>query len=90
MNLQYPPPRSAPFLEKMLVAQVWSGWFRRIAETFNANQAVTVVGGLSPSALIGQHSFVTDATATTFASIVVGGGGHSVPVYFDGTNWRIG
>jgi hypothetical protein len=38
----------------------------------------------------GVRSFVTNATTTTFASIVVGGGTNPVPVYCDGTNWRIG
>lgn len=38
----------------------------------------------------GARAFATDATATTFASIVAGGGPNSVPVYSDGTNWRIG
>lgn len=38
----------------------------------------------------GARSFVTDANATTFASIVAGGGANGVPVYSDGTNWRIG
>lgn len=38
----------------------------------------------------GYRNFVTDATATTFASIVAGGGANNVPVYCDGTNWRIG
>jgi hypothetical protein len=38
----------------------------------------------------GARSFVTDATATTFASVVAGGGSNGVPVYSDGTNWRIG
>ena len=38
----------------------------------------------------GARAFVSDATATTFASIVAGGGANSVPVYCDGTNWRIG
>jgi hypothetical protein len=39
---------------------------------------------------LGERTFVTDATATTFRSIVVGGGSNLVPVYFDGTDWRIG
>lgn len=39
---------------------------------------------------IGVRLFVTDATSTTFASIVAGGGSDKVPVYSDGTNWRIG
>lgn len=38
----------------------------------------------------GARSFVSDANATTFASIVAGGGSNNVPVYSDGTNWRIG
>lgn len=38
----------------------------------------------------GARAFVTNATATTFASIVAGGGANNVPVYSDGTNWRIG
>ena len=38
----------------------------------------------------GAKAFVTDATATTFASTVAGGGSTSVPVYSDGTNWLIG
>ena len=38
----------------------------------------------------GARAFVTDATATTFASVVVGGGAYKVPVYSDGTNWLIG
>lgn len=52
----------------------------------------TTVSGL-PSASIttkGSTAFVSDANATTFASIVAGGGSNAVPVYFDGTNWRIG
>ncbi len=38
----------------------------------------------------GARSFVTDANATTFASVVAGGGSNGVPVYSDGTDWRIG
>lgn len=38
----------------------------------------------------GARAFVSDATATTFASIVAGGGTNNVPVYCDGTDWRIG
>lgn len=50
------------------------------------------VAGLTPAATAGAgaRSFVTDANATTFASIVAGGGANGVPVYSDGTNWRIG
>jgi hypothetical protein len=38
----------------------------------------------------GARTFVTDANATTFNSVVAGGGANTVPVYYDGTDWRIG
>lgn len=38
----------------------------------------------------GARAFVSDATATTFASVVAGGGANNVPVYSTGSDWRIG
>lgn len=38
----------------------------------------------------GARAFVTDASASTFASTVAGGGATLVPVYSDGVNWKIG
>ncbi len=38
----------------------------------------------------GTRAFVTDATATTFASTVAGGGANNVPVFSNGTDWKIG
>ena len=38
----------------------------------------------------GARAFVSDANATTFAATVAGGGANKVPVYSDGTNWKIG
>jgi hypothetical protein len=46
--------------------------------------------GSAATAGSGSRRFVSDANATTFASIVAGGGANPVPVYSDGTNWRIG
>lgn len=43
-----------------------------------------------PTGIAGARAFVSDANATTFASVVAGGGANGVPVYSDGTNWRIG
>ena len=51
---------------------------------------VTTVASLPAGATVGSKATVTDATVTTFASIVVGGGANTVPVYSDGTNWLIG
>ena len=51
---------------------------------------VSTVSGLPSDATQGDRRTVTDATVTTFASVVAGGGSNIVPTYFDGTNWRIG
>jgi hypothetical protein len=52
--------------------------------------AAVLVADLAPASSIGARSFVSDATATTFASVVAGGGSNKVPVYSDGVSWRIG
>tara|TARA_R110000822_G_scaffold141258_2_gene279033 strand:- start:4718 stop:5065 length:348 start_codon:yes stop_codon:yes gene_type:complete len=46
-----------------------------------------------PSAVtsgVGARSFVTDASGPTFGATVAGGGAVKVPVYSDGTNWKVG
>jgi hypothetical protein len=63
-----------------------------VARLFIPVTGATTVSGLPTAATagIGARCFVTDATVTTFASVVVGGGTNKVPVYSDGTNWLIG
>ena len=59
-------------------------------------QAPVLVSALPAAATVGAgtRGFVSDATTTTFASVVTGSGSASaagtVPVYSDGTDWRIG
>lgn len=77
-------------------------YFNRIDAILNGFQSSETINTISftvytvatlPSAVTlgsGTKAFVSDANATTFASIVVGGGSNKVPVYSDGTNWRIG
>ena len=38
----------------------------------------------------GARSFVTDALGPTFGATVVTGGAIAVPVYSDGSNWKVG
>jgi len=38
----------------------------------------------------GARAFITDGSTTTFAATVAGGGANNVPVYSDGTNWKVG
>jgi hypothetical protein len=48
------------------------------------------VATLPPATTAGRRCFVSDATATTFYSVVSGGGSNFVPVFSDGTDWRVG
>jgi hypothetical protein len=50
----------------------------------------TAAGLPAAASSIYCRAFVSDANATGFAGIVAGGGANKVPVYCDGTNWRIG
>jgi hypothetical protein len=61
----------------------FSGHLKTGASTVSGLPAASTDGN-------GARRFVTDANATTFNSIVVGGGSNNVPVFSDGTNWRIG
>ena len=56
------------------------------------NSGTQTVGALvaAGTAGAGARAVVTDANATTFHAIVAGGGANVVPVFSDGTNWRIG
>lgn len=61
------------------------------ASSFVATTGVTVAN--LPSAATagaGARAMVTNANATTFNSVVAGGGANIVPVFSDGTDWRIG
>ena len=51
---------------------------------------VTTVGNLPVTPIQGMRAIVTDANSTTFHANAVGGSTNVVPVFYDGTNWRIG
>lgn len=74
---------------------IWStfveSWVPLLSKSYIKTQSTTVASLTAAStAGAGARSFVTDATSTTFASTVAGGGANAVPVYSDGTNWKIG
>jgi hypothetical protein len=63
----------------------------KILSQLNANVPVTVAN--LPSAAtagVGSRAFVTDSSVSTFGTTVAGGGSTKVPVYSDGTNWKVG
>lgn len=52
----------------------------------------TTVGALPSAAAVGAggRSFVTDCNTATFNAVAAGGGSNKVPVFSDGTAWRVG
>ena len=63
-----------------------AGYFRTAGFTVAALPAAATAGA-------GARAYVTDGSvvaAGNFGTIVAGGGANGVPVYSDGTNWRIG
>jgi hypothetical protein len=69
-------------------------YFNQIDNVFgqlNVNVPLTVA--TLPSAAtagVGSRAFVTDSSVSTFGTTVAGGGSTKVPVYSDGTNWKVG
>jgi hypothetical protein len=62
-----------------------------IVNQLKANTPVTVANlSSAATAGVGSRSFVTDSSVSTFGSTVAGGGSTKVPVYSDGTNWKVG
>jgi hypothetical protein len=61
----------------------------RLIRHFNLATEAVVVADLPADVAVGAVALVSDANATTFNSVVAGGGANQVPVQFDGTNWRI-
>ena len=80
-----------------------AGSTTNIAIGSTTGTSITTINGITkqqtytvetlPSAVtsgLGATSFVTNALAPTFGATVVTGGAIPVPVYSDGTNWRVG
>ena len=75
-------------------------YFNRVDAILNQLKTDEIIPALTnytvatlPSAVTsgkGARSFVTDALAPVFGSTVAAGGAVAVPVYSDGTNWKVG
>ena len=67
-------------------------WAATITAGLGESGATVYVVANLPTAVgkAGVRFIVADANATTFNSIVAGGGANIVPVFSNGTTWRIG
>lgn len=43
-----------------------------------------------PVGIAGTRAFITDGSTSTFNATVAGGGANAVPVFSNGTNWKVG
>jgi hypothetical protein len=75
--------RDSAGVVKITSGSTGTGYVKQTPVAVSALPAAATVGA-------GTRGFVNDATATTFASTVTGGGANTVPVYSDGSNWLIG
>jgi hypothetical protein len=69
-----------------------SGNLNSLITFVNLSTAVYKVANL-PSAVTataGARTFVSDSSVTTFNATVAGGGSNTVPVFSNGTNWKVG
>lgn len=44
----------------------------------------------NPVGIAGTRAFITDGSTATFNATVAGGGANKVPIFSDGTNWKVG
>ena len=67
-------------------------YFNQVDSAVNRPSTPVTVAKLSSAVIsgVGARGFVTDSSVATFGSTVTGGGSNKVPVYSDGTNWKVG
>lgn len=61
-----------------------------VAETVQTTAVLYSALPTAADAGIGTRAFITDGSTATFGATVTGGGANKVPVYSDGTNWKVG
>lgn len=94
------PPKAVPIAGAITMAIGWYEYFvqlddrvRKMLTQSNRAETGVTVANLATGQTAGARSFVTDSNATLAAGLgntVVGGGANKVPVYYDGSAWRIG
>jgi hypothetical protein len=67
-------------------------YFNQVDSAVNRPSTPVTVAQLSSAVIsgAGARGFVIDSSVSAFGSTVAGGGSTKVPVYSDGTNWKVG
>lgn len=61
-----------------------------VAQTIKTTPTTLVQLPTATIAGAGTRAFITDGSTATFGATVAGGGANIVPIYSDGTNWKVG
>lgn len=74
------------------IVEFLSAEFTSLSVTSYVKTTPVTVANLPAAATAGAgaRAFVTDATSTTFNAALSGGGANSVPVFSDGSAWKVG
>ncbi len=67
-----------------------NGTLNSLTTSFTLSTTVYKVADLPSATTAGQRTFVSDSNTTTFNATVVGSGSNTVPVFSNGTNWKVG
>ena len=63
-----------------------------LVNTYITGSTIYTVANLPAPAVVGAgiRTFVSDSSVTTFNATVTAGGTNTVPVFSNGTNWKVG
>src|ERR1700681_4784609 len=64
--------------------------YQRLAGAVNEQAQSYTFGTLPASPVVGQRAVITNSNTATFMANAAAGGGNIVPVFGDGTHWRVG
>lgn len=67
-----------------------NGTLNSLTTSFTLSTTVYKVADLPSATTAGQRTFVSDSNTIIFNATVVGSGSNTVPVFSNGTNWKVG
>lgn len=73
-----------------MIAYMQANFTNVVAATVQTTPVTYVQLPTAVNAGAGTRAFITDGSTSTFNATVAGGGSNKVPVFSDGTNWKVG
>jgi hypothetical protein len=91
LALPQPGPKYDPQNEAQARTQISQSVTQLQADTVKLKAvAIVTFANLPASPTEGQRALITDCNSTTFLAAAAGGGANIVPVFYNGTAWKIG